>query len=64
MLALGVYPDVTLADARNKRNEAKRVIAAGSDPSDVKQAIKNAWTVVMQNNVEPIANTVEIMTAP
>lgn len=55
LLALGVYPDVTLADARDKRNEAKRVIAAGSDPSDVKQAIKNAKAVAMQNSFELIA---------
>lgn len=55
LLALGVYPDVSLADARDKRNEAKRVIAAGSDPSDVKQAIKNAKTVAMQNSFELIA---------
>lgn len=55
LLALGVYPDVTLADARDKRNEAKRVIAAGSDPSDVKQAIKNAKALAMQNSFELIA---------
>ncbi len=29
LLALGVYPDVTLADARSKREEAKRGIAVG-----------------------------------
>ena len=29
MLALGVYPDVTLAEARSKREEAKRGIAVG-----------------------------------
>ena len=29
LLALGVYPDITLADARAKREEAKRGIAGG-----------------------------------
>lgn len=33
MLALGEYPSVTLLDARNKRNEARAVLAAGVDPT-------------------------------
>jgi hypothetical protein len=36
-LALGVYPDVSLADARQKRAEAKKVLAAGGDPGQEKQ---------------------------
>lgn len=32
LLSIGVYPDVTLAEARDKRTEAKRVLAAGDDP--------------------------------
>jgi integrase len=32
-LAFGVYPDVSLADARAKRDEARRVLAVGADPS-------------------------------
>lgn len=31
-LALGVYPDVGLGDAREKRNAARKLIAAGEDP--------------------------------
>jgi integrase len=31
-LALGVYPDVGLADAREKRDEARRILAKGMDP--------------------------------
>lgn len=30
LLALGVYPDVSLADARAKRDEARKGIAGGS----------------------------------
>lgn len=29
MLSIGVYPDVTLADAREKRSEARKILAAG-----------------------------------
>jgi hypothetical protein len=32
LLALGVYPDVTLADARERRAQARKVLAAGKDP--------------------------------
>ena len=33
MLSLGVYPEVTLAAARVRRNEARQLVAAGVDPS-------------------------------
>ena len=32
-LALGVYPMVSLAEAREKRNQAKKLLASGIDPS-------------------------------
>nr|3JU0_A Chain A, Phage integrase [Pectobacterium atrosepticum] len=38
LLALGVYPAVSLADARQRRDEAKKLLAAGIDPSAKKQA--------------------------
>ncbi len=39
-LSLGVYPDVTLADARVRREAARRLVAAGTDPSDERKAGK------------------------
>ncbi|WP_038257822.1 tyrosine-type recombinase/integrase, partial [Xenorhabdus bovienii] len=36
-LAFGVYPIVSLADARAKRDEAKKLIAQGSDPKAEKR---------------------------
>ena len=41
-LALGVYPVVTLADARQRRAEARKLLANSIDPSDVKRAAKVA----------------------
>ncbi len=32
MLALGVYPEITLADARARRDEARKLLANGVDP--------------------------------
>jgi hypothetical protein len=40
LLALGAYPAVSLADARQARDEAKRVLAGGCDPSDEKKQKK------------------------
>ena len=33
LLSLGTYPDVSLAKAREKRDEAPRLVADGIDPS-------------------------------
>ncbi len=38
LLALGVYPAVSLANARQRRDDAKKLLAAGIDPSAKKQA--------------------------
>ncbi|AOF18435.1 hypothetical protein BED35_07680 [Yersinia enterocolitica] len=38
LLSIGVYPDITLAEARAKRDEAKRILAAGGDPSEEKKS--------------------------
>ncbi|WP_145560865.1 tyrosine-type recombinase/integrase [Yersinia bercovieri] len=40
MLALGIYPEVTLADARGRRDEARKQLANGIDPSDKKKTDK------------------------
>jgi hypothetical protein len=42
MLSLGTYPGVSLAEARAKRDEARRLIAAGADPSAHRKATKQA----------------------
>ncbi|EPY5321481.1 tyrosine-type recombinase/integrase [Klebsiella variicola] len=54
-LALGVYPDVSLADARQKRAEAKKVLAAGGDPGQEKQEKKHARAMAVSNSFERLA---------
>lgn len=39
-LGLGTYPDVSLSDARRRRDEARELIAAGKDPSVEKRREK------------------------
>ncbi len=42
LLAIGTYPEVSLKSAREKREEARRLLAEGIDPSEHKQAAKLA----------------------
>ena len=51
-LALGVYPDVTLADARERRAEARKLLANGADPSAVKQTQKKQSKIAAANSFE------------
>lgn len=55
MLSIGVYPDISLADARQKREEARKVLAAGSDPGETKKAEKLAQKLSFENTFEAIA---------
>ncbi|MGY0161435.1 tyrosine-type recombinase/integrase [Edwardsiella tarda] len=55
LLAVGVYPNVTLADARVKREDAKRVLAAGGDPGQEKQEDKRAKVMAITNSFEKLA---------
>lgn len=40
LMAFGLYPETSLADARQKREEARRLVAAGVDPREHKRAVK------------------------
>jgi hypothetical protein len=40
-LSLGKYPVVSLVDARSKRDEAKRLLANGINPSEQRKDMKN-----------------------
>ena len=40
MLSLGTYPDTSLAQARAKRDDIRRQVAAGIDPSAARQEVK------------------------
>ncbi len=54
-LAFGVYPDVSLVDARDRRDEARKLLANGADPGAVKQAQKNAKVEQAANSFEVVA---------
>lgn len=54
-LALGVYPDVPLAAARKKREDAREHLAAGTDPGEAKKADARAARLAAGNSFETVA---------
>jgi hypothetical protein len=42
VLALGVYPMVSLGEARRKRDEAKKLVSDGIDPSEKKKQTRSS----------------------
>ncbi|MCX9111523.1 tyrosine-type recombinase/integrase [Aeromonas veronii] len=55
VLALGVYPEVSLKEARAKREEARRQLADGIDPSLARKQSKVANRLASENSFEVIA---------
>jgi integrase len=51
MVSLGAYPDVPLKDARERREEARRALAAGIDPAEQRKAERAG----LENTFEAIA---------
>lgn len=54
-LSLGVYPDVSLKAARERRDEARALLAAGVDPGAQRKAQKLAGAERAANSFEAIA---------
>jgi integrase len=55
--SLGKYPDVSLAEARNKRDQMRKQIANGIDPVQAKRATKEANKLAQVNSFEAVART-------
>ncbi|MGB6324990.1 MAG: integrase arm-type DNA-binding domain-containing protein [Methylocella sp.] len=54
-LALGVYPIVSLADARMARDAAKKLLACDVDPSQARKKQKRAARLSAENTFEIVA---------
>lgn len=53
-ISLGVYPDISLRDARDRRDDARKLVANGVDPSMARQAQK-------ASRLERAANSFEVL---
>lgn len=54
-LALGVFPLVTLAEAREKRDAARKLVISGTDPSAAKKQKKRLAVMNAANTFEAVA---------
>src|SRR3954451_2280677 len=54
-LALGIYPEVTLSDARQRRDGARKLLANDTDPSFVMAVNKRARQQAAENTFEAVA---------
>ncbi len=54
-LSFGRYPEVSLKDARNKRDEARLLLASGTDPSFAKKKAKIKATLAIANTFHSLA---------
>ena len=54
-ISLGVYPEVSLADARDLRDEKRKMVAKGIDPSAKRKAEKATRVDRAENSFEVIA---------
>lgn len=55
MIGLGAFPDVPLSAARDKAHDARKLVAAGTDPSQQRKEDKIAANIAAQNTFESIA---------
>ena len=56
-LALGVYPEVSLAKARKRRDDARELLADGKDPGQAKREEKQAKVAAANDTFEKIARS-------
>src|SRR5208282_3693576 len=55
MLTFGAFPETSLADARSKRDEARKLISGGFDPSVKRKLDKIAAVTATQNTFGAVA---------
>lgn len=60
LLAIGKYPTVTLSEARQRRDDAKRLLDTGVDPSVNRKALKAARNEAAANSFEVLAREFHI----
>ncbi len=55
LLSLGIYPTVSLAEARNRRDHARKLLSNGVDPGVAKQVSKRSVKMAAENSFEATA---------
>lgn len=56
LLSLGAYPIVSLTEARKARDEARRLLASGVDPSEARKADERQKRLAGENSFQAVAD--------
>jgi len=63
-LSLGVYDDISLKEARERRDEARKLLARGIDPGEQRKIEKATQRELSENSFEAVARSWHAQTAP
>ena len=63
-LSLGVYPEVSLKEARERRDEARKMVKSFVDPSEHRKELKAAKRAVVENAFEAVGREWHTRVAP
>ena len=63
-LSFGTYPNITLGEARNRRDVARKLLASGIDPGEQRKAASTAAIEAATNSFEAIAREWLAIRAP
>jgi len=55
LMTLGKYPDVALAQARERHGEARKLLASGVDPMAQRKSEKNAEKALVENSFQSVS---------
>lgn len=64
LLAFGVYPEITLSQARERRGDARKLLLCGEDPSAVKKTKKQAILQANNNSFTMLATEFHKIRSP
>ena len=55
LLSLGTFPDISLKGARERRDDARKLVANGIDPSQIRKDKKTKQAAAIENSFEAVA---------
>jgi hypothetical protein len=63
-LALGVYPEITLSDTRERREQARKLLASNTAPNESKKETRRILQASTINNFSSLAKELHKVKAP
>ena len=64
MIGFGPFPEITISEAREKREEARKLVAKGVDPSKQRKEERRAAAFAARNTFRPVAKDYLVVKVP